>query len=133
MMSLQVWACRYVVHLPWACAAGARTRSSGRMNIRRRDMHSLQAAQQVEEAELPHHPRGFEDDSSMHLRRAGAAIHEHDGDLLDPESALPAAERHLDLETVALRPHLVERDALERAAPEALEAPGRVRERHAGD
>src|ERR1044072_5264099 len=67
-------------------------------------MHSLQAAQQVEETKLPHHPRCLEDDLAMHLRNAGAAIHEHDGDLLDPEPALPAAERDLDLEPVALRP-----------------------------
>src|SRR5262245_60965579 len=94
---------------------------------------SPQAAHEIQEAEFPYQRGGLEDDATVHFGDPGATVHEHDRDLLDPESTLPAAKRHLDLESVPLGADPVERNALERAPAEALETPGRVGERHAGD
>src|SRR5436190_9694630 len=94
---------------------------------------SLHAAEQVVETQSPDHPRRLPDDAAVHLGDAGAAVHEHDRDLLDSKTLLPALEGHLDLERIAVRAHPIEADRLQRAAPEALEAAGRVVHGEPGD
>src|SRR5437899_1134680 len=79
---------------------------------------SLHAAEQVEQAQPPHQPNGLPDDAPVHLGESSAPVHEHDRNLAQPEALLPALERHLDLERVAVRLHPVEVHALERLAPE---------------
>src|SRR5262245_55587181 len=133
IMSRQELTCRYVVQAPnafWARAVqGARPAPESKMTserMARRRIELLQAAEQVQETQLPHQPGRLDDDAAVHLRDPGPPIDEHDRNLLDAEAPLPAAERHLDLEPVALRPHPIEPDALERAAAEALEPAGGV-------
>ena len=64
---------------------------------------SLDAAEEGQEAQAPHQAGGLPDDVPAHLRHAGAAVREHDGDLADPHPPLPALEAHLDLEARSRR------------------------------
>src|SRR5262249_1441357 len=120
---------------PTQLAAGGRGREAGTSGrgVRLDALCLLQAAEQVQEAELPYQPRGLDDDAPVHLRDAGAPIHEHDRDLLYPHPPPPGPERHPDLEPVPLRAYAVQPDALQRPAAETLEASGRVHDRHPRD
>ena len=73
-----------------------------------------------------HLPDRLEHDRAVHLRGAVLAVGERDRDLDDAEAGAAHAVRRLDLERVALRVDRVERDRLEHAAAEALEAAGQV-------
>src|SRR5207245_10814608 len=80
----------------------------------------------------PYQPGRLPPDAAIQLRRSGAPIHEQDRDLPQTEALLPALERHLDLERVAVRLHAIEPHALECAPAEALETAGGVVDRQPG-
>src|SRR6185295_11599365 len=63
----------------------------------------LELAEQAREAEPPHHPQSLPDDAPVHLGRSRPPIDEQNRDLDQSHAALPAFERHLDLEGVAVR------------------------------
>ena len=61
------------------------------------------------------------------------ALGKHDRHLADAQPLPPDFVGELDLKTVAVGPNLPEIDGLQRRAPKALEATGRIAEGHAGD
>src|SRR3954447_14535113 len=90
----------------------------------------LQAAEQRLEAEKRHLPDRLEHDRAAHLRVALLAVREADRDLDDTEALAQSPVGRLDLEGVASRSDRVEVDSLEHLAPVALEAAGRIADRH---
>src|SRR5258706_14102394 len=94
---------------------------------------TLEGAEQVENPEPPHHPRGFPHDPPGHLRLPEKPVHEENGDLAETESLSPCLVVDLDLESVSVRLDPAQIDRLEHLAPEALEAPGQILQGHAGD
>src|SRR5262249_32866798 len=137
--SLKSRARRWVCHAPSAAThSGSQTTAqaaarAGASPRARRVIGSVPAAHEAHQAQPPDHADRFPDDAAAHLGNAGATIHEHDGDLADLEPALPALERHLDLERIAVGADPLEPDPLQGPAAEALEAAGRVVHRQAGD
>src|SRR5262245_20121012 len=116
-----------------AASANAATKNDDAARRCVRIKYSLPAAEQIQQAQPPDHPRRFPDDATVHFRDSRPPVDEDDRDLLDLEAALPALERHLDLERVAVRAHAVEADPFEGAATEALEPARGIVDRQAGD
>ena len=85
------------------------------------------------QAQCPDHPHGFQDDLFRHFRGPHLPVHEHDGDFLDLQPALPAVIIHLDLERVSIGTNTVQVDVLENGSAIALEAARGVGEGHSCD
>src|SRR5437667_11407132 len=81
---------------------------------------------EIEPAQPPHHPRGFPDDSPVHLRDPDPAVHERDRNLDHPVALSPALVVHLDLERVAVAAHPVQVDRRPGFPANALEPAGGV-------
>jgi len=88
----------------------------------------LEGAEQVEDAQSPHHPRGFPYDPPRHLGLSGAPVHEEDRNLADPESLSPRLVIDLDLEGVSIRANPAQIERFQNLAPEAFESARQILE-----
>src|SRR6266571_3992109 len=90
------------------------------------------AAHLVLKPQSPHHKKGLAHNMALHFGATLEAIGKNDRHLDYFHALTPKFVRHLDLETVAVGPDLIEIDRLQSPAAEALIPARRIGERHPG-